>query len=175
MKLRIEMVPEPLWGMNLRSPNGLGRYRWRKLRKTIIAERGQSCAICGRDDQPHGHEIWEYQEKRKTGIARLVGVEIICRQCHDIHHWGHTTRMILEGTITLKDIRRLIKHFCIVNGCKKRAFERHADEAMITWERRSELRWQIDWGEFADAVSVAEVARKVYRGRQLAREKAGQK
>ena len=38
--LHIEMAPESLWGMNLRSDFGLGRYRWDKLRKALIAERG---------------------------------------------------------------------------------------------------------------------------------------
>jgi hypothetical protein len=150
------MVPEPLWGKNLRSNEGLGRYRWDKLRKAIMAERGKSCVICGSDDQPHGHEVWEYQETKKTGIARLIGVEIVCRDCHAIHHWGRTTRLLLERAITLKDIRRLMKHFCTTNGCKQRDFDRHADEALVIWKRRSKLEWQIDWGVYADAVRDAQ-------------------
>jgi hypothetical protein len=164
MKLSVEMVPEPIWGMNLRSDDGLGRYRWGKLRKAIIAERGMSCTICGSEDQPHGHEIWKYEEKRKTGVATLIGVEIIRRACHQIHHWGVTTRLAVQGAIPLDEVRRLIRHFCKVNGCKPLDFKRHADEAMVVFQRRSELRWSIDWGEYTDAVRNGGAARPPQSG-----------
>jgi hypothetical protein len=134
-------------------------------RTACIAERGKSCAICGSDDQPHDHEIWKYEEKRRTGIARLTGIEIICRDCHAIHHWGVTTRLLLEGAITSDEIRRLIRHACTINGCKPREFKRRADEATMVWERRSKLRWKLDWGGYTDAVRRAEAARKLRRAR----------
>lgn len=162
MKLRIEMVPEPLWGKNLRSDEGLGRYRWDKLRKAIMAERGKSCIICGSDEQPHGHEVWEYQETKKTGIARLIGVEIVCRDCHAIHHWGQTTKLMEEGAITTEDLHDLVAHFCTVNKCKPRHFDRHEDEGFAIWERRSKLSWRVDWGAYSDAVHTAHTARNEY-------------
>jgi hypothetical protein len=160
MKLHVEMVPQPIWGMNLRSKGGLGRYRWEKLRKSILAERGPTCVICASADQPHGHEVWKYEEKRRTGIAKLLRVEIICRDCHSIHHWGVATRLALQGLLPLDDLRRLIKHACNINGCTPRQFKRHADDAMAVWERRSALRWTIDWGPYHEDVRLAREARE---------------
>jgi hypothetical protein len=133
MELQIEMVPEPIWGMNLRAPDALGKYRWGKLRKSIIAERGPACAICTSPDQPHGHEIWQYEERRRISIATLHGVEITCRACHQIHHWGLTTRLYMQGAIDKQHVKGLIKHFCKINQCKGRDMKQHADEAMVIW------------------------------------------
>src|SRR6266446_8646847 len=157
-RLHIEMVPGPLWGMNLRSKDRLGN-RWRKLRKSILAERGPACAICGNEANPHGHEIWTYEEKRRTGIARLIGIEIICGDCHSIHHWGVTQRLEIEGILEPRDLNRLIRHACKVNGYKRKDFNRDAKEADAVWRRQSELKWKIDWGQYKEAVSDAKAAR----------------
>ena len=149
MKLKIEMIPEPLWGMNLRSSDALGRYHWSKLRKSVLTELGPTCAICGSEDEPHGHEIWKYEENRRTGTATLVGIEITCRACHQIHHWGLTTRLFMQEAIDGDYFKGLIKHFCKVNACKGRDMKRHADESGEVWQRRSRLRWKVDWGQYA--------------------------
>ena len=47
LKLRIELIPKPLWEQNLRSSDGLGKFRWDKLRQTLIETNGARCAICG--------------------------------------------------------------------------------------------------------------------------------
>ena len=158
-KLRVEMVPEPLWQMNLRSSDALGRYRWDKLRKSMIVKRGPACAICGTTERPHGHEIWKYEDRRRISIARLVGIEIICGDCHAVHHWGLTTRLTLLGIMTREEFKRLVRHVCKVNRCKARAFKRHADEAYAIWEERSDRKWRIDWGDFREAIRDAKAAR----------------
>jgi hypothetical protein len=171
MELQIEMVPEPIWGMNLRAPDALGKYRWGKLRKSIIAERGPACAICTSPDQPHGHEIWQYEERRRISIATLHGVEITCRACHQIHHWGLTTRLYMQGAIDKQHVKGLIKHFCKINQCKGRDMKQHADEAMVIWQRRSDLRWKVVWGEYREAVMDAKAARVEW---EIRMEKAAQ-
>jgi hypothetical protein len=44
-KLRVDMIPGPLWGMNLRSDaEGIGKHRWKKVRKQAIEACGGKCA-----------------------------------------------------------------------------------------------------------------------------------
>lgn len=99
MKLRIELVPKPLWGRNLRSREGLGKARWDKFRQELIRSNGGRCAICGSGDRLHGHEVWGYREKKTVGTAVLLAVEIVCMDCHDIHHWARTTQLFRAGII----------------------------------------------------------------------------
>ena len=69
-RLKLGLVPGPLWCVNLRSSTeGLGDYRWRKLRKQIVDECGGKCVICGSDQRLHGHEVWRYVEKKRVGSA----------------------------------------------------------------------------------------------------------
>lgn len=72
-KLRLELIPGPLWGRNLRSNVvGLGPGRWLKLSRATRAALGK-CAICGGTERLHGHENWEYVERPRSGVATLVG------------------------------------------------------------------------------------------------------
>ena len=73
-RLQIELVPAPLWGQNLRTR--LGNTGWRKLRNALAAQSKPGCAICGSLASLQGHEVWDYAETEKTGIAALRGVEI---------------------------------------------------------------------------------------------------
>jgi hypothetical protein len=158
-KLHIDLVPQPLWGKNLRSNEGLGKYRWQKLRQSILDQRGPSCAICASEAKPHGHETWTYVEKRSTGIARLVGVEIVCGDCHAVHHWGRTNMVLLGIPGGASELNRLIRHACTVNKWKKRTFQEHAENEWTIWKRRSALQWKIDWGQYGEVVSNAKAQR----------------
>jgi hypothetical protein len=150
---------EPLWGVNLRAKNALGKHRWRKLRATILEQLGPTCAICGRTESSHGHEVWEYTEKRRLSIAKLLRIEIICGECHAVHHWGLTSNLFLQGSITPDSFRDLIRHACKVNSCKPKEFKKHIGETNVVSSRRSDLRWRVDWGEFKEMVSDAKAAR----------------
>ena len=158
-KLRIDMVPEPLWRMNLRSNGGLGKHRWKNFRAEIIAKRGLKCAICKSLDRPHGHEIWKYEERQRTGTARLIGIEIICGDCHAVHHWGRTNRTLLGTPGGSQELKRLIRHACKLNRSTEEDFDLHAQSTMFLWRRRSGLRWKIDWGQYREAVLEAKAAR----------------
>src|SRR2546430_379522 len=144
LHLKIELVPEPLWGKNLRSEKVLGRYRWRKLRKGLIEERGLNCSVCGSTDRPHAHEVWRYDEGKRAGKATLVGIEIVCWKCHYVHHFGVATRLWeFEGRISDSEMAAIKKHFRQVNGCKAADFTRHYGEAYEIWEAQSEKKWTV--------------------------------
>ena len=148
-KLRIELVPAPIWGINLRSKSGLGKWRWTKFRRGLLATNGNACTICGSTRKPHAHEVWDYQDRPRKSIARLVRVEIICQKCHLINHWGRTGQLIALGIIDHDGHLRLRRHFRRVNRCKQRHFDEHIEMTFELWRRRSEKKWTIDWGSLA--------------------------
>lgn len=153
LKLRIELVPRPLHRYNLRSEAvGLGDTGWRKLRRTIIAENGPACQVCGSTERPHAHEIWQYEEKARSGIAHLIGVGMVCARCHAIHHWGSTKLLMSEGKLQGAAHDTLIAHFMKVNQCSEDDFARHEKHCVEEWERRNQLKWRIDWGELAKSI-----------------------
>jgi acyl-CoA synthetase (AMP-forming)/AMP-acid ligase II len=107
LKLRIELVPKVLWKKNLRSDEALGKGRWDKLRAKRIKEHGSRCTICGaKSKRLHGHEVWDYREKKTVRIAVLLRVEIVCVDCHDIHHWARTTKLFKDQKISAERYRR---------------------------------------------------------------------
>ncbi len=159
LKLRIELVPKPLWGKNLRSSVGLGKARWDKLRRELIKSNGARCMICGSAENLHGHEVWSHQEKKRVRIAVLLKVEIVCIDCHDIHHWARTVKLILAGVVKHSREIALRKYFRKVNGCRQLDFDNHFLRNMRIWFRQSKKRWRVDWGDFRGQIDVAEAAR----------------
>lgn len=159
LKLQMELVPKPLFGRNLRSTEALGKYRWQKLRRELVKTHGMRCAICGATGKCYGHEVWDYREKEKVGTAVLLRIEMVCMDCHDIHHWGRIVVLLAQGAITAERYYHLKKHFRRVNGCRREVFDNHFREARQQWEKRSKKRWKIDWGDYATAVAEAKGAR----------------
>src|SRR5258708_4922258 len=137
LKLCIELIPKPLWESNLRLCDGLGKSRWDKLRHNLIKKNGARCATCGSTGHLHGHEVWEYREKKTIGTAVLLRVEIICIDCHDINHWGRTSKLFEDGIITANRYRLLRRHFRKVNGCRQQVFDNHFLRSARVWLRRS--------------------------------------
>jgi hypothetical protein len=155
-KLRIDLVPKPLHGHNLRSEAvGLGNTRWRMLRQKVLTEHGSACAICGSTEKPHTHEIWKYEERGKQGTARLLGIEVTCARCHYVHHWCSTRLMVSEGKMQKVSVDALIQHFMDVNECSRQDFERHASDSLLEWKRRNKLKWRIDWEQFSKPIKEA--------------------
>jgi hypothetical protein len=169
-KLRIDLVPGPLSTVNLRSSTeGLGDYRWRKLRKQIVEECGGKCVICDSDQRLHGHEVWRYDEKKRVGRATLIRVDVICWTCHNIKHLGNTVRLIAFGAISHEGYMTLQKHFRRVNRCRQIDFDRHARRGLAIWQRRSRMRWTVDWGPYTAAVADAKRSRERSRERMVSR------
>jgi hypothetical protein len=172
LKLRIELVPRPLWEKNLRSSDGLGKARWDKFRHKLIESNGARCAICGSAKRLHGHEVWEYREKKTVGTAVLLRVEIVCIDCHDIHHWGRTTKLFQAGTITSDRYGFLRKHFRKVNRCRQQVLDDHERRSVRVWLKRSKKRWKVDWSDFESAVADAKAAREAWAVRRWVRREA---
>jgi len=146
LRLKIELIPRPLWGRNLRLSD---RPQWRVLRKKLAGDSEPGCAICGKPEgQLQGHEEWEYIERKKSGIARLRGVNLVCQDCHSIHHIGRTQRLLLgQGETGRIEWTRLIAHFLRVNQCDGAAWAQHSRQAKADWERRSKIiNWTVDFG-----------------------------
>jgi hypothetical protein len=158
MKLRVQLVPKPLFERTLRE--ALGKARWDKLRHRLAETNGARCEICGSARRLHVHEVWAYRQKKGVATAVLLKVQIICIDCHDIRHFARTTKLFRAGLITRDRYGALRKHFRRVNGCRQREFDEHFIRALRTWARRSkQKKWRIDWGEFMDQVEVAKTAR----------------
>jgi hypothetical protein len=155
LKLKIELVPEPLWGRNLRSDDALGRKRWRTLRKRVLEERGPACAVCGNTEGLHLHEQWSYEERPRTGVAKLVGLEVVCDLCHRVHHFGQTQQLSQEGVLSDAGLAAVKRHFRAVNqGCGV-DLDAHYAEALAEWRARSSKVWRVDYGPFAAMVREA--------------------
>lgn len=166
LKLRLELVPEPLFSRNLRSESeGIGKARWKKLRLQAIEACGGKCVICEGTDKLHGHEVWKYSEKKTVGTATLVKLDAVCRTCHNISHWGNTARMIRAGLIKHETHLLFRRHFRRINRCRQADFDRHILSSFAQWRRRSKKKWKLDWGSFAPHVAEAVASRARRRER----------
>jgi hypothetical protein len=165
--LKLELVPRRLWGKNLRSKKALGKGRWDRLRRKLKESGHTSCAICGGTERLHGHEVWKYVEwpTPKRSVAKLLRVEMVCRKCHDINHWGMTNVLIAMGHIGHAGFIGLRKHFRTVNGCRQKDFDRHIKIGFAVHRRQSAKRWRIDWGDFKPMLAEARAAREAWAAR----------
>ncbi len=149
LRLRIELVPEPLWGRNLRALLSPGA--WQKLRKKLIAERGLTCAICGAVEESakriHAHEEWSYDTTQTPAVARVSRVELVCARCHAVEHFGRLRRLYKDGRLEERVLEDVIAHFCAVNEVDVDAFLAHEDEAVREWRRLNRVAdWIVDPG-----------------------------
>jgi hypothetical protein len=166
LKLRLELVPKPLYGRNLRSETeGIGRARWKRLRLQAIEACGGKCIICEGTDKLHGHEVWKYDEKKTVGTVTLLKVDAVCRTCHNISHWGNTSLMISAGLMKRETHLLFRRHFRRINRCRQAEFDRHILSSFAEWRRRSKKKWKVDWGPFAPLVAEAVASRARRRER----------
>ena len=141
LKLTIELVPESSWNNNIR--NLMGKDEWTKLRKIVIENSNHSCWICqNKSSILHCHEIWEYDSQKH--IQKLKGLMALCKLCHAIKHIGYSKLQSDRGELNWE---KLIQHFMNVNGCNRKTFERHYQNAAKKWLERSRYKWEIYVGE----------------------------
>ena len=160
LKLRVELVPKDLWGRNLRSTEAFGKARWDKLRRQIVDAAGNQCAICKSTKRLHGHEVWKYEEQKRRATAVILAVEIVCIDCHDIHHWARTVKLVEAGIVGHHRFLALRKHFRKVNRCRQVDFDVHFQRSLRVWQKRSKRKWNVDWGCFEPHVVVAKAGRE---------------
>jgi hypothetical protein len=166
-KLRLQLIPQPLDGRNLRSnKEGLGPWGWKKLCQKIKKAGKTKCELCGSTERLQGHEVWEYRDKPHIPVAKLLRVEIVCQKCHHVIHWGNTCRLFTEGKIKKAAILALQKHFREVNDCTQKDFAAHIESASNVHQKLSiKKKWRIDWGRFNSLVAEEKASRESWAER----------
>lgn len=141
-RLRIELVPRPLWKRNLRG-GPLTHTEWRRLRRWALDEAGNACQACGHYVEGGRnlvcHELWSYDDA--TLIQTLTGVEIHCRDCDAVTHIGR-----IGAVAGMVGVGRALRQLARVNGWSPRQAMAHYGEARAEYERRSGLVWTQDIG-----------------------------
>ena len=133
--LAVEMIPEPVWGSNLRK---LAPDTWQIVRARARAQ-ATRCAFCA-GPPAHCHERWEYEEHdAQDGTQVLGAVVMIGERCHEVIHLGRTGKVLGPDAFA-----RALAHLGTVNGWTTEQVEAHVAEAQRTWERRSTMRWGLD-------------------------------
>jgi len=149
LRVRISPIPKPLYGINLRKTSNCG---WGKIRQATIQKHGNRCATCGEQTTRglQGHEQWEYDTTTDPAVARIRGVVMKCRMCHDCDHFFRILTLVRNGAVSSGKVDELIKHFCRVNGVGPEEFNAHAVAAWNEWARLSALRWRVDLHPYSE-------------------------
>jgi len=146
LKLTAELVPKTAWNQSLAKL--LPRSVWDSIRGDIIERNGRKCQICGETEGVMNlHEIWEYDDV--SHFQKLNGFILLCTMCHHVKHIGLAGILAREGKL---DYSEVMKHFCKVNNCSEKDFEKHVAEAFEIWRRRSEHNWKQDFGEYKEFI-----------------------
>ena len=153
LKVVIDPVPRPLWTENLR--HRLTQTQWKKLRQSVIAERGLTCETCGKVEvesrRISAHEEWRYDTSTEPAVAYLTGIKLSCWLCHAVEHIGFAHQLSLTGVPHA--LEAAIAHFMKLNGVGRDVFEEHKDAAFDEWHRRNALTWRVDWGQYASLIA----------------------
>lgn len=133
-KLNFELVPDSVWGSNLRSI--LKPSMWDVVRRDAYARAHGRCMICLRPAKRlEAHERWDYN--LQTHTQTLVDVVGICHDCHQVIHIGRTQ---LVG-----DIDRAIDHFLKVNNCTYPDYVKALKQANLLHQERNKVgEWALD-------------------------------
>ena len=150
MKLEIDLVPQTTWWANVRKL--VSKEDWDSIRKKAYADSNHNCAICGKNDRLHAHELWHYDDK--DHVQKLEKIVALCENCHMIKHAGFSMHTA-DGKQKF-DTEKLIQHFCEVNDCTKKDFLEHEKEAFKIWRERSTHKWTQDFGKFKDIIQAEE-------------------
>ena len=135
--IRPWMVPQTLWGRNLRAL--LTREQWDVVRRAAYEESGKRCIVCGGrgPEWPvEADEAWEYDDA--TNLQTLKSVIALCPPCHHVRHWG---KSMVEGR---EDAA--LSHMMTVNGWSRHQAREAADAALAQWHDRSRRSWRSDYG-----------------------------
>ncbi|ABY33893.1 MAG TPA: HNH endonuclease [Chloroflexus aurantiacus] len=148
LRLVIELVPSTSWYANMRKV--LPRKVWDNIRKSVYAEYGHRCGICGATGRLECHERWEYDDEKH--IQTLRGFIALCPLCHRVKHIGLAGIHAAKGIV---DYEKVAQHFMNVNRCDRDTFEQHKKQAFAQWRQRSRYQWQIDFGPYQSIVEGA--------------------
>jgi hypothetical protein len=136
IRLTPELVPQPLWRRSVYQ--SMQRNVWnREIRTRVMEEAKQVCAYCGVSYEKGMvcHEEWEYDDDRH--IARLLGFNLVCRDCSNAIHFGKSSKLGLQ--------KQVLEHLVKVNGIKMDEVKIIVSEALDIWATRSGIEdWQIE-------------------------------
>jgi hypothetical protein len=136
LKIRIELVPQPLWGKSLKKT--LPRAKWDALRTWALKRAGYACEICSaRPPDGKGlicHEVWEYDDIHN--VQSLAQVEVHCQDCDRVTHFGRTTKLG-QPALVAAALARLGEF----NGWSRDQVRAYTHEAREQWQARSVRQW----------------------------------
>ena len=138
-KLTIELVPSTSWYNNVRS--NVSKEEWDMYRVECYLRAGRKCEICGDTGKNQGynhdvecHEIWEYDDKKKTQtLTRLVA---LCPTCHKVKHAGLAMKRGEEDIV--------LNQLMVVNDMNIDEAQEYLSESFALWEERSGHKWKVD-------------------------------
>ncbi|QBL95636.1 hypothetical protein KSAC_34570 (plasmid) [Komagataeibacter saccharivorans] len=149
------MVPQSLWGWNLRAM--LRREDWDRIRRDAYRRAGYRCRICGGIGPDHpveADEGWAYDDTRFVQVLR--GVIALCPDCHAVRHWGRSMATGKE--------QHVLRWLAWINGWTPAQARACADEAMALWHWRSgHTGWTCDIGWVEKVFGVQPVADAMVR------------
>lgn len=146
LKLSIELVPSTVWESSVYKL--MSREVWDSIRNDFIKENGRKCQVCGETSGTMNlHEIWNYDDKKH--VQKLEGFILLCRMCHHVKHIGLAGILANQGKLGYD---KVIEHFCKVNDCTKKEFEKHKAKAFEIWRERSEYEWNQDFGKYKESI-----------------------
>lgn len=125
--LRINLVPQPLWGKSLAHlmPN------WTEVRDKVCS--CGCCAICDtKTNQLHAHEVWKYDDDNHT--VDLDDIIPVCENCHMVLHFG-------KANVDGKQ-KEALNWYCKVNGVSKEIARHQIKGAFEWWNIRSDYLWK---------------------------------
>ena len=147
LRLKFELVPSTSRCDNLRKR--IPKKDWDKIRKSTYANYGHRCGICGAEGRLNCHEVWEYDDEKH--IQKLKGFIALCNMCHYVKYMGLVGILAYKGKLGYE---KVAEHFMKVNSCDRTILERHAEEVLDQWGKRSKHDWQVDLGRYKDVIPV---------------------
>lgn len=147
-KLRLvpALVPAPLWGRSVH--NALTRKKWEALRRTVLANSGNTCRHC--DAQYESgmvcHEVWEYDDA--DHVATLAQLIIVCRDCNSVLHLGKSLLIGQKGGMSgvVDRGEQAVRHLMRVNSISDTEARSLITNAFKTHKARSRHNWRVEIG-----------------------------
>lgn len=134
--LTVDLVPEIFWRDSLHKR--LPRSQWNRCRDWALGQSGGTCAVCGAPGPGlHCDEIWSYDQTGTAWMRRLVGLRMLCRDCHAVKHTGRTLRALGAG----RGRRVIVEQLVSVNGWTSAEAKAHVREAFTLWRERNTYAW----------------------------------
>jgi len=137
MKLTVELIPKSSFFNNMRKV--LTQENWDSLRRSVYREYKYKCGICGASGKMNCHEIWKFNDREH--VQSLKGYIALCDMCHHVKHIGFAAVLAGQGKL---DYAKVVDHFCKVNRCSERAFQKYVDKVFKKHEKRSKFKWTVD-------------------------------